>query len=125
MSGRLDEAKWFADFVISEANLYRSRDFVTVAQGMQMPAGTLMNGNTAASAANAITSILMQPVDSRAGTVRALVLARDAEVNDAYIVYGSFAAGTVNTTLAGLRIYVRPGVLAQSIPTPAGVEGGE
>jgi Bacteriophage lambda head decoration protein D len=127
MSGRLEEQKWFADFLISEANLYRSRDTLNVTRGaLALEPGTLLTaaGGTPAGTGNDVGAILMQAVPAGAGAMRAVCIVRDAEVNDAYLKYGTLPTNAVNNALATARIFVRPGVLAQSIATPAAVEGG-
>lgn len=124
MSGqRLDQDKWVADFLLSEAEGYRSREVITIPQGdTPMPVGSLVTMAGAAATAATVDAILMYPADPRGGAVRVTAIARDAEVNDAYLVYGALAQAAVNTRLGTLGIIVRPGVLAQSIVTPSSGE---
>ena len=125
MAQIIEEAKWVADFIISEAEGSRSRDVVTIPQGdaLVLP-GTLLDasGAPAGAAAEAAAILVGQadnnPLDPRAGPVRAVAIARDAEVNDAYLVYGEMARDAVNQALAEHGIIVREGVLPQSIVTP-------
>jgi hypothetical protein len=123
MSGRLNEEKWFADAVVSEANGYRSREVlnVTLAATPKEP-GTLLTAEGDAPEAGTVGAILIRSLPAGDGTARGLCLVRDAEVNDAYLLYGGLAAGEVNDALKALGIIVRPGVLAQSIVTPSSAE---
>lgn len=118
----LQEAKWTADFVVSLARGNRSLETLIVPQGEAslQPGALLAADGTAAGAAGDIAGILWALTDPSGGPVRVTIVARDAEVNDAYLVYGEIAREAANTALAQLGIIVRAGVLAQSIPTPFG-----
>ena len=119
-SRRLVEDKRVADFLVSEANLYRSRDVVTIPEGAEpLQPGMLVTMAGAAATAGDVEAILMYPVDPRFGAVPAVVIARDAEVNDAYLLYGELDRQAVNARLAEAGIIVRQGILAESIVTPA------
>jgi hypothetical protein len=115
---RAAQGKWFADALISYAQGYRSFEAVNVPAGAALEPGTLLGaGGSLGPTAPNVAMILLQALPARTAPMPALVLARDAEVNDAYIIYGGLASGAVNGTLAGLGIIVRPGVLPQSIVT--------
>jgi hypothetical protein len=119
-SRRLLEDKRVADFLVSEANLYRSREVVTIPEGAEpLSPGMLVTMAGAAATAGDVEAILMYPVDPRFGAVPAVVIARDAEVNDAYLIYGGLDRAAVNARLAEAGIIVRQGILAESIVTPA------
>lgn len=94
----LTEKHHTGEFVISEANGNRSRENVTILSGEVLEAGTVLgkitsggkyvafdsgNGN-GSEVANAI---LLGAVDASAGDTEAAVIARDAEVNGAALVY--------------------------------------
>ena len=79
-SRRLLEDKRVADFLVSEANLYRSRDVVTIPEGAEpLSPGMLVTMAGAAATNGDVEAILMYPVDPRFGAVPAVVIARDAE----------------------------------------------
>jgi len=102
------------DFVLSWANSYRSLEFMNIPeQPNLLPVGTFLDVNgVQATAAGAIVYILCYPVDARPGVDRATVLARDAEVCDAYLAYGTMDRTAVNTHLrTQLNIIVREAVL--------------
>lgn len=120
---RFEQEKWVADFLVSEANLYRSREVITIPQGPDpLLVGSLVTLAGAVATAGNADAILMYPVDPRSGPVRVTAVVRDAEVNDAYLVYGTLDQAAVNERLATHNIIVRPGVMAQSIITPATAE---
>jgi hypothetical protein len=123
---RAAQGKWFADALISYAQGYRSFEAVnigtpgTAVPAMQPGQVLLANGMPVPASGAGTQYILLQPYAGRLAAepvAPALVLARDAEVNDAYIVYAPSNAGAVNPLLAALNIIVRPGVLPQSIVT--------
>jgi hypothetical protein len=115
-----EAAAFDADFLISEANLYRSRETITVPQGAAiLRPGTLLTlAGASATAANA-DGLLMFAVDPRRGPVRGVLVARDAEVRDANILYGALDRAAVNARLATRNILVRAAVLVDSIVTPS------
>lgn len=141
------------EFLFSEANGYRSREKVVIAGpgvvGSLPPAatripllpGTLLYPMLVAGAPNGyhlpvtigtqssdVNAILMYPVDARDGDVEAAVIIRDAEVNDAYLLYAiATTAGTpftqaeidaANGALRANSVIVRLGVLAQALANP-------
>lgn len=120
---RLVQDKLVADFLVSEAEGYRSRDTITVPQGAAVfSSGALMTLAGAAATAANVDAILMYPADPREGPVSVTVITRDAEVNDAYLGYGALDRNAVNARLKTLNIIVRRGVLSQSIVTPSSAE---
>ncbi len=79
-SRRLLEDKRVADFLVSEANLYRSREVVTIPEGAEpLQPGTLVTMAGAPATDGDVEAILMYPVDPRFCAVPAVVIARDAE----------------------------------------------
>jgi Bacteriophage lambda head decoration protein D len=145
------------DFIFSEANGWRSRHTVRLlgnpAAIVYMP-GTLLypqgaeltnplptglylpitvappagGGATPTPPYQLATAILMYPADVRDGDVEAAVIIRDAEVNDAFLLYYEQTAAELAFTdvqraeiNAGLRmngIIVRAGVLKESLVAP-------
>lgn len=95
-------------FLVSEANGYRSRESIIVAQGAgKLPAGTVLARLTAdvgagkagefvpylaggASGAGAFGAICYEPIDATAAAVNVTGIVRDAEIQRAALV---FAAG--------------------------------
>jgi hypothetical protein len=117
---RFEQDKRVANFLVSEANLYRSREIITIPEGADwLSPGALLTMAGASAAAGNVAAILMYPTDPTRGPVQAVVIARDAEVNDAYLLYGGLDRAAVNASLAEHGIIVRPGVLSQSIVSPA------
>jgi hypothetical protein len=152
----IDQLPRALDFIVSEANGYRSREKVVLLQSptpdtaIILQPGTLLYAQgaelatpvltgyylpvTAAGIAgppsqiNAISAILMYPTDTRDGDVEVAVIQRDAEVNDAYLLYGLSLIGgaafdpdeviAARAALLNNRIIVRPGVFAQSMVAP-------
>jgi len=102
---------WFAAFLLTEARQYRSRGIRDIQAGA-WAVGTLLdhNGNLVTPATVADTSwILLAPFfdEQRAP---ALLIMRDAEVNDWYIQYGVLNHAAVNAALReNSRIIVRAG----------------
>ena len=148
----LYEAPRALDFIVSEANGWRSREKVTMRTPLvaataviYMPGSLLypegaMTGPPAVLTGNylAVTTvneldyanaILMYPTDTRAGLTEVAVIMRDAEVNEAYLLYAfALAGGAVfspaqivqaNAALLNNRILVRTAVLAESIVAPS------
>jgi hypothetical protein len=97
-----------AEFIVSEANGYRSREEATVAAGVApglaagAVLGRLANGNYvaydegAATGAEDVSGILFAPA---VGTIPATVIVRDAEVNYKHLT----VTGTKATIVAGLN----------------------
>lgn len=121
---RANQAKWFADALVSYSQGYRSFEAMAFTTGAAMQAGQVLAANGALAAANGLDAarILLEAVPARTAgqTIAALVLARDAEVNDAYLVYGAANASAANGNLSlASNIIVRFGVLANSIVSPS------
>lgn len=112
---------WFAAFLLSEARNYRSRGIREIQAGA-WAVGTLIDsfGNVVTPATVADASwVLMAPFfeEQRAP---ALLVMRDAEVNDWYVQYGVLNHGAVNDALReNSRIIVRAG------PAQFGLEASE
>ena len=95
-----------AEFIVSEANGYRSREEATVVAGGGLIAGAVLgrlaNGNYveydegASTGAEDVSGILFGPAE---GTGPATVVVRDAEVNLAHLTY----TGTEADVVAGLN----------------------
>jgi len=118
----LTEHRGTANFIVSEAaNIYRSREAVTVAAGAApgLFAATILGkltsgGNYVAYApggsdgSQTIAGILFEDA---VGTVKRTVIVRDAEVNGAHLIYqagaNDAAKVTANTALKALGIIVR------------------
>lgn len=115
------------DFVLSWANSYRALEFVNIEQQTDiLPVGSFLDndGNKATAPAN-ITYILCYPVDATGGPDRATVVARNAELNDAYLAYGTLDRAQVNTHLReNLNIIVREAVLPNSMNATFAGQGG-
>jgi hypothetical protein len=147
----INEAPRALDFIVSEANGWRSREKVTMrtplvpATGIVYMPGTLLypegamtgppavlTGNylavTAATEIDFANAILMYATDTRPGLVEVATIMRDAEVNEAYLLYtfaltggADFSAAQIllaNAALLNNRILVRHAVLAESIIAP-------
>jgi hypothetical protein len=112
-AGLVGEGPRNIDFLLSEANPSRSRGVITLPQGDEprLPGSFVAADGSPATAANIVGILLYgyRPVD---GPVDAAVLLRDAEVTDAYLMYGALAPAAVNARLETLGIIVRAGVLA-------------
>ena len=108
------------DFLLSEANSYRSRGVIQIPQGAGglwvgsfiSAAGALVAAGGEATIAG-ITCYSYNPVD---GPVNATCIVRDAEVIDAYLQYGTADPVAVAAQLATLGIIVRPAVLKNVQP---------
>jgi hypothetical protein len=123
---RAQQAKWFADAVLSYAQGSRSWEAATLAAGAAVQAGTIGVFDPVARAVTVpptlanVNCLIMDSIPARTAAMPVLVLARDAEVNDAYIVYGALGAAAVNGALLNnANIVVRAGVLPQSIVSPS------
>lgn len=100
-------------FLLSRANSSRAMDAITLIQrdepwlpGMFVTAA----GDEAALAAD-IDAILCAGTSTKAGPRSATVVTRDAEVEDAYLIYGAMVVKDVHERLSQLAIIVRQGVL--------------
>jgi hypothetical protein len=121
---RAQQAKWFADAVISYAQGSRSWEAATLAAGAAVQAGTIGVFDPVARAVTVpptlanVNCLIMDSIPARTAAMPVLVLARDAEVNDAYVIYGALGVAGVNgALLTNSNIVVRFGVLPQSIVT--------
>jgi hypothetical protein len=103
------------DFLLSAAVSYRALDVIQIPQGaVGMWPGTFITaaGAPIAAAGEAtIAGILVYAVNPVDGPVNATVITRDAEVIDAYLMYGTLDPVAVNAQLATLGIIVRAAVL--------------
>ena len=121
------EATRYANFVLTEAKLWRSREVrLTAVITGGTPSGTIFDnsGNILiAGTINAASSILLRPEPPQTVANSKLVLARNAEVNDAFLSYVMQGGVPMNqaqidsTNLALLMnsgIDVRKGVLPDS-----------
>lgn len=111
-------------FVLSEANVTRSRDEVTIAsgQGVLTP-GTVLgkitasgkyaaSPNTGSDGSETAVAVLAYAVDATSADAQAVVISRDAEVKVDELVYASTVddatkRGTKATQLAAVGIIVR------------------
>lgn len=95
------EGRHTAEFVVSEANGFRSRETVTVVSGQgKLEPGAVL-GKITASGKYALTTVaavdgsenavavLRTAVDATSADAEAVVIARDAEVNGAHLSYGA------------------------------------
>ena len=110
-----------AGFIVSEANGFRSREVKTVVSGQNLKAGEVvqLDANDKLTAADGIfnsddtvvdtpvVGIMYRAIDATAGDVAdAVYIARDAEVNDADIVYPEEASpgGIKDAAVASLLL---------------------
>lgn len=112
----LNEGKHTGEFLLSEANGTRSREQVTIAAAAAaMVAGTVVGkitasgkykaySNVASDGTEVAAGVLMYDVADSASDQKALIIARDAEVQGS-VLTGSDAAGV--TDLAAVGIIVR------------------
>lgn len=118
---QLNETRGSANFLVSEAAGYRSRDVGTVAAGVApgLIAGTILGkltsgGNfvrydpAANTGAETIAGILFE---AAVGTIKKTIVTRACEVNAAHLVYqngaNDAAKATANAALKALGIIVR------------------
>lgn len=109
------EGKRRGEYIVSEANDYRSRDIVTAATGEVWVPGQVLAMNTGSgnyeaydndgtSTTNAARAISYDHVDATDGPVQAVVSARDCEVNGDELVFaGSEDSGDKNAAYADLK----------------------
>ncbi len=94
----LTEGPHTGEFVVSEANAYRSRDEDTLAIGQNLEAGAVLGrltgsgnltayDNGAVDGSETAVAILYGAVDATAAATACTVIARDAEVNLAELVF--------------------------------------
>ena len=118
------EGGWKYDFLVSESNLYRARDVITVPIGNDMVPGDFVAADgTKATAPGAIVGIFCDYVDTTDGPRDALIIANDAEVADAYLNYNGMPAGPVADQLRTLGIKVRAAVLPSVMNASFGTPG--
>lgn len=88
----INEGRHAAEFIVSEANGYRSRATVTVGGSADLEAGTILHDNGTEYVPLSVTSgtpdtvtsadaVLYAGVDTTVGSVEAAIIARDAEVD--------------------------------------------
>lgn len=112
----LNEGKHTGEFLLSEANGTRSREQVTIAAAASaMVAGTVVGkitasgkykaySNAASDGSEVAAGVLLYEVADSAADQKAVIIARDAEVQGS-VLTGSDAAGV--TDLAAVGIIVR------------------
>lgn len=113
---RYTEGPFPLDFIAREASGSRSRDAITVEGDELLPPGTLLSGAIGgafrqATSAGECTAILLYWADPREGPVAVSALTRDAEINDAYLVYRDMQPNAVAFALREQGIILRMGVL--------------
>jgi hypothetical protein len=98
-------------FLVSEANGLRSREQIVIASGQNLVAGAVLgkitSGGEYAAYDNAATDgtaqaagILFDAVDASAGAKAGVAIVRDAEVNEAELVYDEDSDATADITAA-------------------------
>jgi len=115
------------EFVLSWGNSYRSLEFMNIPQQPNIiPSGGFIDADgVEATTPGTIAYIVCFPVDAREGPDRVTVLARDAEVNDAYLAYGTLDRFQTNTHLRqNLNIIVREAVLPSAVNATFHGQGG-
>ena len=118
-AGKLDSPPRTLDFLLNEANGERSRDVMQVPQAPPpglWPGSFVDITGAPAATAGAIVGILCYATNPADGPVNVTVIARDAEVTDAYLHYGALDPVAVNTQLATKGIIVRAGVFKNVTP---------
>lgn len=120
----LNEAKYPGEYIATEANGHRSRDVVTLIEGQDLQAGTVLGVITASgkytqntlsgsTGEQVAAAILYGNVDATAADTDAVIVSRDAEVNEQEIIYPASATGSqktaIKTALATHGIIVRAG----------------
>lgn len=114
----LTEGKRAGEFLLTEANGYRSREEVTVAASQKLVAGAVVGkittggkfaeyNNGASDGTQAAAGILWEAVDALTGTPadkRGVIIARDAEVNLDLLTWKSGASqGDIDAGVADLK----------------------
>lgn len=98
----LTEGQHTAEFIVSEASGKRSREVVSIGGSASHPAGTILHNSSGTYIPLAVTedttdtisdadAVLYAATDATGGAVDAVVIARDAEVNWAELVYPAAA----------------------------------
>lgn len=100
-------------FLLTEANLYRSRDTITLVQSddLWQPGQFITAAGALATAPGQIAGILGTGTNTRMGARAGVAIVRDAEVTDAYLHFGDMDPAAVATQLASLGIIMRQAVL--------------
>ena len=118
----LTEGVYTAEFVLSEANGFRSREVVTIASGSPaMTAGHVLGkitasgkysdfDNDAVDGTETAVAVLYADCDASAADKEAVVIFRDAEVSDAKLVWTDEA----NDKAGGLVELAAVGIVARS-----------
>lgn len=94
------EGKRRGEFIVSEANGFRSRATVTIAEGENLQAGAVLAlnsdsgkyeayDNDGTTTTNAARAILYDNVDATDGDMEAVALVRDCEVNAEELVWAN------------------------------------
>jgi hypothetical protein len=106
------EGKWPLEFLVSEASGTRSRDTETLISGQDLDAGTVLGKITAsgkltqfnqdgADGSENAMGILVNPCDASAADAECVIIARDAEVNGAELIWPGDITGPEQTTAEG------------------------
>lgn len=117
----LTEGAYSAEFVLSEANGFRSREVVTIASGNNLGAGTVLGKITASGkyagyddglvdGTEVAVAVLYADCDASTADQEAVVIFRDAEVSDAKLVW----VDEVNDKAAGLVDLAAVGIVSRS-----------
>lgn len=116
-AGLRGEGKRPFDFLVTEATLYRSRGVITIPQGTRLlvPGDFITAAGEPATAPADIFGIVCYYVATEDGHRDAVIICRDAEVRDAFLMYRGMDAGEVAAQLETRGIIVRAAVLAQSM----------
>jgi hypothetical protein len=104
-------ADW--QFLLTEAQGYRSRETITLVQSPNpwLPGTFITAAGTMATTAAGIQGILAAGCNTVTGPRAATVIVRDAEVNDAYLMFNALDPDAVATELIKSGIVIRQGVL--------------
>jgi len=119
MYQKVTESHHPAEFILSEANGYRSREMVTLAQGQDLEAGTVLgqitasglyvqHDNAAQDGSEKAVAVLVGHANNPDTEQRVAIVARDAEVDGAKLIWRPGAdvdAGIAD--LAEQNIHVR------------------
>jgi hypothetical protein len=95
------------EFLISEANRFRSRENMTIKSGENLKAGQVVRENTGLVAydddAQTAVGILLQPVDASDGAKKGAVLVRDAEVDGDLLDWSTSDGTAITAGIADLK----------------------
>jgi hypothetical protein len=100
-------------FLMSEATSYRTRDTITLVQSdvPWLPGDFVTAAGAKATAPGSIAGINCRNMNTTVGARSATVITREAEVADAFLMYGEMDPAAVATALAVKQIIVRQAVL--------------